>query len=597
MKDDDIEIIEIEQKDDSKKPQPKFFTSSTPERPKPVDEPKNDDKQKEVEQFKQRAKNLSHQAIKQIIEMNVATLKKVVNTAARNLPIEYANEISNDFIRYLYEKELLQVNQKGKDVAAKAKLRVDNKHLQASNEYSWLFKKLMSGEFEDSWISSEDLPELPLVDQNQKLFAHCVDLLNYLKSYQHVVGVRKFPGLFEFMKALENGKEGFIDVTCHLLKTISVFIHKNRKVIPEFRIGRVEAQVLDAKSVDSVHFIARKILKPSYQMKVESVSEDEASDSDKSDELNFSIEEIEPESIGTERRKSKVIKDDDDDDIQFLMEVEPQVQSEAKKEEPMLEESIDEEEVCERFCEKYIYELSPMEQVRVFELLLERVEVSAPVMDSIKNSDADVKQLKADLTNKRAELNKVKNQLKELLPMVPKEEYESGLPSDSIEIVKKNRKRQAVEDEKQALEKEVLDVQKAIDELQSGLRLRASPIGYDRFHRGYWRLPSTPGLIVEQGALTADIPDENAPLALPPMGTPALTMSTGELITFLHTLVNGGFPSSKAPIKWFHVNSKELLDELLKKLSSGGVRESQLKQAIKNSRADIEASFSTSSDA
>jgi len=480
--------------------------------------------------MEKRAVNVSRKAIEHIIAMNLASLNAMMEKAAKVLPPEYADRIPNGFIRYLYDKELLKKNMQNKDVGEKSRMRNENKHLFASNEIFWLREKLLAGKFEDSWVKSKDLPELPLIDQDPILLFRCIAILNFLKSHQQILEISKIPGLFKLMPALEGN--GSSKTTRRLLRSISVFIQTNRKTIEQFKIGKVKSHILESKSTPDVHTMARRILNPSYKPETYEANSDEEMDVDGKTE----------------------------DEI-----------------------------VSKRFCSHQLSELSPMEQVRVFELLIERAEVSGPITESMLNSDADLRKLKLKLPGIKKELIAVKNRLKDMPPIILEKEHESDSQDNAVD--KKNSERQAVEDKKQALEKEVLDVQKAIDELQSGSRLRASPIGHDRFHRSYWRLPSTPGLIVEQGMMATEPPDENAPLALPPMGTPDYAMSTNELITFLHTLVNGGFPSPKAPVKCFHVNSKELLDELLEKLSPIGVRESNLKQAIKNSRADIEASF------
>lgn len=57
--------------------------------------------------------------------------------------------------------------------------------------------------------------------------------------------------------------------------------------------------------------------------------------------------------------------------------------------------------MCERFSNFELYELSPLDQARVLELLMERVEASGPVRDSMKNVDAEVKKLKESLVTKK----------------------------------------------------------------------------------------------------------------------------------------------------------------------------------------------------
>lgn len=117
-------------------------------------------------------------------------------------------------------------------------------------------------------------------------------------------------------------------------------------------------------------------------------------------------------------------------------------------------------------------------------------------------------------------------------------------------------------------------------------------MGYDRFHRRYWFLPPTPGLLVEQGAWTTQPPSEEDPLALPVK--PRFNnydLSTEQLILYLRTLIGGGYPSNKAPVKWFHIDSVEKLDALINALNQNGRRESNLKETILKSRILIEASF------
>lgn len=44
--------------------------------------------------------------------------------------------------------------------------------------------------------------------------------------------------------------------------------------------------------------------------------------------------------------------------------------------------------------------MKPLEQARILELLIERVEASGPVRNSMKNTDAEVKKLKDNIAGK-----------------------------------------------------------------------------------------------------------------------------------------------------------------------------------------------------
>jgi hypothetical protein len=51
------------------------------------------------------------------------------------------------------------------------------------------------------------------------------------------------------------------------------------------------------------------------------------------------------------------------------------------------------------------------------------------------------------------------------------------------------------------------------------------------------------------------------------------------------------YPSTSAPVKWYHINSIDLLDKLIQSLNTSGIREAHLKDAIQKSRPVIESSF------
>lgn len=127
----------------------------------------------------------------------------------------------------------------------------------------------------------------------------------------------------------------------------------------------------------------------------------------------------------------------------------------------------------------------------------------------------------------------------------------------TIGIVKKNRERKELEEKKEELELEITEIRDAIEEMRGMSRFRAAPLGYDRFWRRYWFFPPTPGILIEQGAWTVETPDESQPLAMPVKQKFGNDVVTDEqLVKFLHTLCNGGYPSTCAPVKWTHVNSQ-----------------------------------------
>jgi hypothetical protein len=114
--------------------------------------------------------------------MDLPSLNKVLEAAAKALPVKYADKIPNEFVKYLYHKALLKHEQKGKDASERAKIRKDNNELRAMNEFMWLQKKLLAGKFEDTWTDTlTDLPELPLLERNQTLLFKCIRLTVFLQ--------------------------------------------------------------------------------------------------------------------------------------------------------------------------------------------------------------------------------------------------------------------------------------------------------------------------------------------------------------------------------------------------------------------------------
>jgi hypothetical protein len=61
----------------------------------------------------------------------------------------------------------------------------------------------------------------------------------------------------------------------------------------------------------------------------------------------------------------------------------------------------EDDDLCEKFCVSELYELEPIEQARIFELLVERVEASEPVKSSMKTNDTEAKALKQTVLSKK----------------------------------------------------------------------------------------------------------------------------------------------------------------------------------------------------
>lgn len=199
------------------------------------------------------------------------------------------------------------------------------------------------------------------------------------------------------------------------------------------------------------------------------------------------------------------------------------------------------DDLCERFCYHQIYELTPLQQARILELLIERVELSGPVRNSMRNTDLEVKKLKENIAAKQKKMEKINKDLEDLPPMIAEEDYAMYSRAMTISIVKKNQQRKEIEEKKEELEEEISRIQDSIEEMRGCSRFRASPLGFDRFYRRYWFLPPTAGLFVEQGAWTTEIPDESQPLALPRKPKfHSYEISDDNLVKHLHTLLNGG---------------------------------------------------------
>jgi hypothetical protein len=66
---------------------------------------------------------------------------------------------------------------------------------------------------------------------------------------------------------------------------------------------------------------------------------------------------------------------------------------------------VKDDELCERFCRHELHELKASDQARIFELLIERVEHSGPVRNSMRNTDGEVKTLKEKVGAKLKKVN------------------------------------------------------------------------------------------------------------------------------------------------------------------------------------------------
>lgn len=114
--------------------------------------------------------------------MDIAGLNKILEAAARGFPNTFVEKMPNEFVRYCYNKALVKYEQKGKDATERAKIRQDNKDLQAVNEFSYLHRKLFAGKFEDAWIAdSQPLPDFPLIECDRELLFKCIRLSAFLQ--------------------------------------------------------------------------------------------------------------------------------------------------------------------------------------------------------------------------------------------------------------------------------------------------------------------------------------------------------------------------------------------------------------------------------
>ncbi|KAI6223537.1 hypothetical protein M3Y99_01452000 [Aphelenchoides fujianensis] len=124
-----------------------------------------------------------------------------------------------------------------------------------------------------------------------------------------------------------------------------------------------------------------------------------------------------------------------------------------------------------------------------------------------------------------------------------------------------------------------------LQDLRAFTRYRATPLGVDRFHRRWWA----------RGRRRRR--DAEAPLMMPPRKKfHTYDVSTEALLDHMRVLLNGTYPAPTAPVRWFHIDSVELLDRAIGALAEKGVRESDLKAKVNDVREAAVALIEAAAD-
>ncbi|KAI6214143.1 hypothetical protein M3Y94_00234000 [Aphelenchoides besseyi] len=536
---------------------------------------KGDDSVSYEDRMNKRVVNKTKEIVKKLYTMDTKDLDKSLELMAKAIPPTCVNSIPNEFVRYLVAKFQTQAEAKGMSAADRANFRKTHMHeFVLRNEFFWFHLKLKTGKFEDTWIQTEVLPEIPLVVPltEQDVFIKCARVCTFIQTFRDVMDVAKPIKILELFNALSFKEEGFEKVTGPILIDVTDFIRRNQKNIPHFTRGKFVNYNVKPVSIELAQEVARKILFPKYKMRLQKkIREDDG-------------EEEEEEQENDSAKSSRVKKTDNDD--------EDAEDSEGEAD----QQSKEDDELCQRFTRIELYNLKPLEQARIFELILERVEVSGPVRNSMSNQDGDVKKLAKSITTLKDKIQKLNDKMEELAPMIPEELYSEYSRAQTISAMKSNRKRREFQTQVDEHESNINELQNQMMELRALTRYRPISLGYDRFMRRWWFFPPSPGIFIEQGAFTTSTEtDETKPLVLPERKKfHTYDVDTETLMKHLRVLLNGAYPSPTAPVRWFHINSRELLDQAIEQLANGGVRESELKINILESREAIVQLFTSS---
>ncbi|KAI6236412.1 Bromodomain adjacent to zinc finger domain 1A [Aphelenchoides besseyi] len=579
---------------------------------------KGDDSVSYEDRMNKRVVNKTKEIVKKLYTMDTKDLDKSLELMAKAIPPTCVNSIPNEFVRYLVAKFQTQAEAKGMSAADRANFRKTHMHeFVLRNEFFWFHLKLKTGKFEDTWIQTEVLPEIPLVVPltEQDVFIKCARVCTFIQTFRDVMDVAKPIKILELFNALSFKEEGFEKVTGPILIDVTDFIRRNQKNIPHFTRGKFVNYNVKPVSIELAQEVARKILFPKYKMRLQKkIREDDGEEEEEEQENGdflmdvdleqniadkFNLEADEPNRLddGDQQSNSNSVDYDSDSAKSSRVKKTDNDDEDAEDSEGEADQqSKEDDELCQRFTRIELYNLKPLEQARIFELILERVEVSGPVRNSMSNQDGDVKKLAKSITTLKDKIQKLNDKMEELAPMIPEELYSEYSRAQTISAMKSNRKRREFQTQVDEHESNINELQNQMMELRALTRYRPISLGYDRFMRRWWFFPPSPGIFIEQGAFTTSTEtDETKPLVLPERKKfHTYDVDTETLMKHLRVLLNGAYPSPTAPVRWFHINSRELLDQAIEQLANGGVRESELKINILESREAIVQLFTSS---
>ncbi|KAI6187153.1 Bromodomain adjacent to zinc finger domain protein 1A [Aphelenchoides besseyi] len=555
---------------------------------------------------KKRVMNKTKEIIKKLVTMDTKDLDESLRLASKALPSNYVNSIPNDFVRYLVAKFQTKAEAKGMSVEQRANFRKTHMHeFELRNEFFWIQQKLKTRKFEDTWIETAELSETPLVVPlpEQDVFVKCARVCTFIQTFHDVMGIKKTVKILDLFNALNFEKEGYEKVTGPILSAITEFIRRNQKSIPHFTPGTFINFNLQPVTVETAQEVARKILFPAYKMFAQKKireDEDEEEEEQNGDFLmEMDVEKNRLVKLNLEHNGPNKLDDDDQqsDSNSVDYDSDSAKSNEAEDSEGEADQqSKEDDELCQKFTRTELYNMTPLEQARIFELILERAEVSGPIRSSMNNLEGDIKKLTKSMTTYKEKIQKLNDKIEELPPMIPEELYSEYSRAQTISAVKSNRKRQELQTQIDEYKSKIDEVQNQTMELRAFTRYRPNSLGYDRFMRRWWFFPPSPGIFIEQGACTTSTKtDETKPLVLPEKKKfHTYDLDTETLIKYLRVLLNGAYPSPTVPVRWFHINSMELLDQIIGQLADGGVRESELKAKVLESREEIAQLFTSS---
>uniref|UniRef100_A0AC35F9H3 PHD-type domain-containing protein n=1 Tax=Panagrolaimus sp. PS1159 TaxID=55785 RepID=A0AC35F9H3_9BILA len=226
------------------------------------------------------------------------------------------------------------------------------------------------------------------------------------------------------------------------------------------------------------------------------------------------------------------------------------------------------ENLAAEFMVKDFHELSPKQQIQIFEYLIELF-----MVDYFFVRQYDPEECKIFPKEKIDAMKKEHQDMVIAHANMKREEKRRGKEEKRPDHLYFRKKKK--------LESDILHAERrtTLNKLHSALKPLPITLGYDRFHRRYYLFPNSlnRGIYIEEFcsiSINEETQFENDPIAA---GLEKLTIET-----------------ARKPLKtslWYHVSTKEEFEEIKAILSKKGIRENALFEAISQNEALISSTF------